>query len=48
MNNILLDTNVLVYAFDKTSEFHEQSVQLFRDEEINLFTTTEIQLIEIK
>nr|NQU89181.1 PIN domain-containing protein [Bacteroidota bacterium] len=40
MINILIDTNVLIYAFDKTSQFHEQSAKQFRSEENNLFTTT--------
>ncbi len=40
MIDVLLDTNVLVYAFDKTSEFHKQSAEQFRNEENNLFITT--------
>jgi len=40
MNSILLDTNILIYAFDESSEFHQKSVELFEDEENNLFVTT--------
>ncbi|MCK9269530.1 MAG: type II toxin-antitoxin system VapC family toxin [Bacteroidales bacterium] len=40
MNSILLDTNVLIYAFDESSEFHQKSVELFESEENNLFVTT--------
>jgi len=40
MNNILLDTNILIYAFDETSIFHQKSKELLLDEENNLFITT--------
>lgn len=40
MINILLDTNVLIYTFDETSEFHKKSAELFLNEENNLFVTT--------
>jgi predicted nucleic acid-binding protein len=40
MNNILLDTNILVYAFDETSEFYKKSVELFINEDNNLFIAT--------
>jgi len=40
MNNILLDTNILVYAFDETSEFHQKSADLFLSEDNNLFIAT--------
>ena len=40
MNNILLDTNILVYAFDETSDFHQKSKELFQNESNNLFVTT--------
>jgi len=40
MNNILLDTNILVYAFDETSEFHQKASELFLNDENNLFVAT--------
>lgn len=40
MNSILLDTNVLIYAFDESSEFHQKSVELFKNEENKLFVAT--------
>ncbi len=40
MNNILLDTNILVYAFDETSDFHPKASELFLNEENNLFVAT--------
>lgn len=40
MNNILLDTNILVYAFDETSEFHQRASELFLNDENNLFVAT--------
>jgi predicted nucleic acid-binding protein len=40
MNNILLDTNILVYAFDETSEFYKKSTELFLNEDNNLFIAT--------
>lgn len=40
MNNVLVDTNILVYALDEGSSFHKSSVNYLLDEEINLFTTS--------
>ena len=40
MNSILTDTNVLIYAFDKSSVFHQKAVELLVGEEDNLFVTT--------
>ena len=40
MNNILLDTNILIYAFEETSDFHKKSAELFLNEENNLFVAT--------
>ena len=40
MNNILLDTNILIYAFNETSIFHQKSKELILDEENDLFITT--------
>ncbi len=40
MIDILIDTNVLLYSFDKTSIFHAQSKALLQNEEMNLFITT--------
>jgi predicted nucleic acid-binding protein len=40
MNNILVDTNVLIYAFDETSDFYKKAAELLQKEELNLFVTT--------
>ena len=40
MNNILIDTNVLVYAIDADSKFHVKSKSLVENESYNLFTTS--------
>ncbi|MBE0639056.1 MAG: type II toxin-antitoxin system VapC family toxin [Bacteroidales bacterium] len=40
MNSILTDTNVLIYAFDKSSVFHQKAVELLMGEDNNLFVTT--------
>ncbi len=40
MNNILVDTNIFIYAFDKSSEFYQKSQSIFRDGEYELFTTS--------
>lgn len=40
MNNILIDTNLLIYALDETSNFYEQTVGLLQNDEFNLFVTT--------
>ena len=40
MIDILIDTNVLIYAFDETSAFFIQATGLMKDEEMNLFITT--------
>ena len=40
MNNLLIDTNVLIYAFDITSEFHRKSVEILESTQTNLFITT--------
>ncbi|MEX0780661.1 MAG: type II toxin-antitoxin system VapC family toxin [Balneolales bacterium] len=40
MNDVLIDTNILVYAIDKGSSFHELTLNYLLNEEINLFTTS--------
>lgn len=40
MNSILTDTNVLIYAFDESSVFHQKAVELLVGEENSLFITT--------
>jgi predicted nucleic acid-binding protein len=40
MNNILLDTNVLVYSIDADSKYHHQSIKLLQSKEYNLATTS--------
>ncbi len=39
-NSILVDTNVLIYAVDKDSKFHDGALQLLSDPELKLFTTS--------
>jgi predicted nucleic acid-binding protein len=40
MSNILIDTNVLIYAFDETSVFHQKSIEIFENTKNNLFVAT--------
>ncbi len=40
MNNILLDTNILVYAIDMDSVFHQRAKQVLIDENNGLYTTS--------
>jgi predicted nucleic acid-binding protein len=40
MNNILVDTNVLIYAFDETSDFYKKAAELLQNEDVNLFVST--------
>ena len=39
MNNILLDTNVLIYSIDQDSKFFGKSQNIIKNGDINLFTT---------
>ncbi len=39
-NSILVDTNVLIYAVDKDSKFHDGALQLLSDPELKLFTSS--------
>lgn len=40
MSRILLDTNVLVYAVDKSSKYHYWSKKFFSDDRYDCFTTS--------
>ena len=40
MNNILLDTNILVYSIDVDSKYHYQSLKLLQSKAYNLATTS--------
>jgi predicted nucleic acid-binding protein len=40
MNNLLVDTNILVYSIDEDSIFHEKSQELIINCKYNLFTTS--------
>jgi predicted nucleic acid-binding protein len=40
MNSLLTDTNILIYAFDESSVFHQKAVELLVGEGDNLFVTT--------
>ena len=37
---ILVDTNVLIYAVDADSRFHEQAIKFLSDSALKLFTTS--------
>ncbi len=39
-NAILVDTNVLIYAVDADSVFHEQAINFLSDSALKLFTTS--------
>lgn len=40
MNKVLLDTNVLIYALDASSGYHQRSVALLTDPNAALYLTT--------
>ncbi len=39
-DSILVDTNVLIYAVDEDSKFHDGAIKLLSDPELNIFTTS--------
>ncbi len=39
-NSILVDTNVLIYAVDADSQFHNKAVKFLSDSALRLFTTS--------
>ena len=40
MTNVLVDTNILIYALDTSSSFYSKCVKILQNEEYNLITTT--------
>lgn len=40
MNELLVDTNILVYAIDEDSEFYSKSQKLLYDSDYSLYTTS--------
>lgn len=40
MTDVLLDTNIFIYAYDRSSPFHSRSASLFSSPQFRLFTTT--------
>ncbi len=40
MIDLLLDTNIFIYAYDRSSPFHHRSAALFNSDKLRLFTTT--------
>lgn len=40
MTDLLLDTNIFIYAYDSSSPFHLRSAALFNSQQLRLFTTT--------
>ncbi|MEZ4828878.1 MAG: type II toxin-antitoxin system VapC family toxin [Bacteroidia bacterium] len=39
-NDVLVDTNVFIYAYDRSSPYHERCRKFLEDTSLNLFTTT--------
>lgn len=39
-DRLLVDTNILIYAVDEDSKYHEQSLYLIQDSEYDLFLTS--------
>lgn len=42
MSSILLDTNILIYALDRSSAFHKESVQIIENPDFDLYITTKV------
>jgi predicted nucleic acid-binding protein len=40
MSKIIIDTNILVYSINRSSEYHEKSISLLKDSGFELFTTS--------
>lgn len=40
MTDLLIDTNILIYAYDRESAFHDSSRTLIENPDFNLFVTT--------
>ena len=40
MNNLLLDTNILIYALDENSKFHQRAKNILTDGKYNFFITS--------
>jgi len=40
MNKVFIDTNILIYTLDESSEFHKRADTLLRDASLNLLTCT--------
>ncbi len=40
MIDVLLDTNIFIYAYDSSSPFHSKAAALFTSPQLRLFTTT--------
>jgi len=39
-SSVLVDTNVLIYAIDADSQFHDRAMAILSDHELRLFTTS--------
>ena len=39
-NQVLIDTNILIYAIDRDSKFHDEALDLLNQPEVELFTTS--------
>ena len=42
MNSVLLDTNILIYALDRSSSYYKESVQIFENSNFKLFITSKV------
>jgi len=40
MSKILLDTNILLYAFDKSSKYHKKSIEFFENTQDKVYIST--------
>jgi len=40
MNKVLIDTNILIYGMDESSEFHKKSKEILTNNKFNLYITT--------
>ncbi|MEK7255900.1 MAG: type II toxin-antitoxin system VapC family toxin [Bacteroidota bacterium] len=40
MTNVLLDTNILIYALDDNSIFHQKASEILQRDDLNLFVAT--------
>ncbi|MFN3555767.1 MAG: type II toxin-antitoxin system VapC family toxin [Bacteroidales bacterium] len=42
MSSVMLDTNILIYALDRSSAYHKESVKILEDPGLQLFITSKV------